>query len=231
MEEHRGLNRGSYIWGRSVHNTRIERLWYDVTSGFGRKWKEFFQGLEETCELDHDDPEHIWLLHHLFLAPLNEDAQEWAAAWNAHKLHVRGERAASPLELFIFGMTARGPRGLDLAQEEAAVGDDVAAFGIDWDTIADPVLMRHHQADNPGEHADAPLLPSARQPAHLSHVPCEPPGCPLSHEQVTWLNAHLVAHFDLGSRDMLVRRHLWTSALEYCRQVAGGRAFRRRTFV
>ncbi|KAJ7265822.1 hypothetical protein C8J57DRAFT_1069107, partial [Mycena rebaudengoi] len=31
---------------RSVHNTRIERLWYDVTHGFGQKWKKFFTDLE-----------------------------------------------------------------------------------------------------------------------------------------------------------------------------------------
>ncbi|KAK6966877.1 nitrite transporter NirC [Favolaschia claudopus] len=41
MEEVRGSGRGSFIWGRSVHNTRIERLWYDVTHGFGKKWKEW----------------------------------------------------------------------------------------------------------------------------------------------------------------------------------------------
>ncbi|TFK77632.1 hypothetical protein K466DRAFT_607923 [Polyporus arcularius HHB13444] len=198
MEEHRGLNRGSYIWGRSVHNTRIERLWFDVTSGFGRKWKEFFTQLEESCDLDPDQPHHIWLLHHLFLAALNEDAQEWAEAWNAHMLHVRGEPPASPRELFMFGMVRDGPRGLDFADQDL-LPEELPNYGIDWDTLADPVLMRHHQESHPATQADAVPLPSIGQPAQLSHVPCEPPACPLLPAHVLMLDAHLAAHFDLTS--------------------------------
>ncbi|KAI0368680.1 hypothetical protein BV20DRAFT_947886 [Pilatotrama ljubarskyi] len=63
---------------RSVHNTRIERLWYDVTRGFGAKWKAFFIELERHHRLDPTLPSHVWLLHHLFLPSINQDAVEWA---------------------------------------------------------------------------------------------------------------------------------------------------------
>jgi hypothetical protein len=77
--------------GRSVHNTRIERLWYDVTHAFGQKWKNLFIELETHHDLDPRNPAHIWLLHHLFLPHINTDAQEWADAWNSHHLQIRGE--------------------------------------------------------------------------------------------------------------------------------------------
>ncbi|KAJ6618374.1 hypothetical protein B0H10DRAFT_2164156 [Mycena sp. CBHHK59/15] len=84
----RGELRGSYIWGRSVNNTRIERLWYDVTHEFGYKWKQFFVDLEVNHSFNPTGPEHIWLLHHLFLHCIDEDAQEWAEAWNRHDLQI-----------------------------------------------------------------------------------------------------------------------------------------------
>lgn len=107
METYRGAERGSYIWGRyvhapkhihyifshhfrSVHNTRIERLWYDVTSGFGQKWKNFFADLETNCGLTPNIPAHIWLLHHLFLDAINQDAAEWVQMWNNHVIQIKG---------------------------------------------------------------------------------------------------------------------------------------------
>lgn len=84
MDETRGHGRGSYIWGRSVHNICIERLWVDFTQGIGSKWKSFFQDLEATSDLDTDNIHHIWLLHYLFLETLCKEVHGWAEAWNNH---------------------------------------------------------------------------------------------------------------------------------------------------
>jgi len=34
----RGINRASFMWGSSVFNTRIERLWVEVGKRFVRSW-------------------------------------------------------------------------------------------------------------------------------------------------------------------------------------------------
>ncbi|KAI0684311.1 hypothetical protein C8T65DRAFT_593787 [Cerioporus squamosus] len=220
MEETRGRNRGSYIWGWSVHNTRIERLCFDVTIGFGGKWKMFFLELEHQDDLDADNACHIWLIHHLFLYAINQDAQEWVRIWNVHTIHVKGERAASPHELFMFGIAERGPRGLSYVMEPPPEEplDDLVNYGVDWAVMDDPVLMRHHREHNP----DVPEVehphphPVSTAPSRLSEVTCDPPFCPLSLEVVTMLNQHLSYHFDLMSRDMHVCRELWRSALAFC---------------
>ncbi|KAG1893178.1 uncharacterized protein F5891DRAFT_963393, partial [Suillus fuscotomentosus] len=82
--------------GFSVHNIRIKRLWRNVTQGFGRKWKLFFQLLEVHHDLKPNLDAHIWLLHHVFLDALNEDAIQWAEAWNHHRLCIPGGGQRSP---------------------------------------------------------------------------------------------------------------------------------------
>ncbi|KAJ3001057.1 hypothetical protein NUW54_g6678 [Trametes sanguinea] len=219
MEATRGLNRGSYIWGRSVHNTRIERLWYDVTQGYGAKWKSFFLELEHSHGLDADRPAHIWLIHHLFLNALNADAQEWANTWNAHRLHIAGEQAASPRELFMFGMVRHGPRGIEHivnAADDVLEADDVTSYGIDWDVNDDPVLMAHHQTHNGAATEVDQGFGVTLGPAELSEVTCDPPRCPLTAREVILLDTHLAHHFDCSMRGMEGRRILWLAALEFC---------------
>ncbi|KAJ6505107.1 hypothetical protein C8R45DRAFT_817761 [Mycena sanguinolenta] len=215
MEMERGVSRGSYIWGRSVNNTRIERLWYDVTHAFGFKWKKFFIDLEVNHHLNPSVPAHIWLLHHLFLRYIDEDAQEWAEAWNRHDLQIRGERTRSPHDIFFFSQLQDGPRGLErmVAPLEEEV-EDPSTYGIDWDVVDDSTLMQHHLLQNPEEWDERNLFSS--EPQELSEVPCEAPECPFSDEQVAYLDRELAAVVDVTSRSMIVRKLVWQHAFEIC---------------
>ncbi|KAJ6522055.1 hypothetical protein B0H19DRAFT_1224048 [Mycena capillaripes] len=215
METERGVERGSYIWGRSVNNTRIERLWYDVTHGFGYKWKVFFLDLEVNHGLVPTIPAHIWLLHHLFLHCINEDAQEWADAWNSHDLQIRGERTRSPRDMFLFSMVQDGPRGIErLVNPPDESLEDPSTYGIDWDVADDPTLMCHHLMENPQEWADHnPFAPGVQD---LSDVPCEAPDCPFTPEQVAHLDRVLAQAVDMTSRSMQVRKLVWREAFVIC---------------
>ncbi|KAK7059575.1 hypothetical protein R3P38DRAFT_3303414 [Favolaschia claudopus] len=220
IEELNGSGRGSFIWGRSVHNTRIERLWYDVTHGFGKKWKQFFLDLEANHGLN---PTHIWLLHHLFLSAINRDAQEWAEAWNSHQLTVRGQRERSPRDLFLFGMLREGPRGISsfLAAPQEEEIEDLNDYGVDWEVNNEPELVAHLLENNPHERVDGETDPfaSSTTPANLSEVLCEPPNRPFTPAQLQLLDSRLSAQVDLFSRNMNVRRLVWQAALEIARSI------------
>ena len=202
---------------RSIHNTRIERLWYDVTRGFGQKWKNFFIDLELHCGLNPVDPNHIWLLHHLFLNAINEDAQQWVQVWNNHVMRLRGTRSQSPREMYFFSFVEHGCRGIEPGNEPVDDDDeamqDLEGYGIDWQEAEDPEILEQILEDDPDEFNVDQAYNTGGLPPRMNEVVCEPPTGPLPPEWVAILDQHLSARVNTTSRDMSVRRLVWMEAL------------------
>jgi hypothetical protein len=208
------------ISARSVHNTRIERLWYDITNGFGRKWKSFFMDLEAHHGLDPTRSAHIWLLHHLFSRSVDQDAQEWAQAWNSHKLQIKGQRERSPRDMFFFGMLQEGPRGMTaIAPADDEEIEDYSSYGVDWEVNDDETMMAHLLENNPQDWEDENPFSSASTPGNLSEVLCDPPNCPFTNEQLHYLDTSLAQRADVFSRNMNVRRLVWQGALSLSQEL------------
>lgn len=96
----RGINRASFMWGSSVFNTRIERLWVEVGKRFARAWRAFFIRLEKLHLLNRKNKQQRWLLHYLFLDTINEDCDKFRQEWNAHP--IAGKAGGFSLNVMIF---------------------------------------------------------------------------------------------------------------------------------
>jgi hypothetical protein len=92
------------LLSRSTHNQRIERLWVEVGSQFARRWRAFFARLEQDHLLDAHNPQHLWLLHHLFLHELDHDSKAFQGDWNHHGISGSETQSKSP-HVRIIGLT------------------------------------------------------------------------------------------------------------------------------
>ncbi|KAE9383831.1 hypothetical protein BT96DRAFT_960972 [Gymnopus androsaceus JB14] len=201
----RGDGWGSYIWGRS-------HFWADVTIGVGATWHQLFTNFEVEHGMDVNNPNHIWLLQHLFLPTINLQLEFWANSWNLHPISIQSGPNQRPEDIFGFDMLVHGLRGDSL--DEHLTDEELELFGIDWDAYQEDAVLRQLHSNYANESTSS-WLQRQGPPSELSEVIVTTPYAVLSLDQTEFLDT-AVAGVPRSSSAVNVFT-LWTQALVIAR--------------
>ena len=144
MLRHRGLNRGSFVTGASVHNQRIERLWRDVRRVVMQYFSNIFYFIEGSGLLDLLNERDLFALHFVYIARINRACEQLIGQLNNHPMRTSSNQ--SPIQLFF-------RRCVELYGVQSLEAADIYNFEHDVDNNTDPIDLYMYGIENDVETA------------------------------------------------------------------------------